>query len=132
VTPFKAYSWLYHVDGGKESINPDCKPLLRGKSLKSQHEMDGKLDKYPITQPVAWTKQYKGSAGKKARVFFTTLGHPYDFKLEPMRKLAVNGIMWALGKENKIPKMGMNVATVNPYEPNNSGFGEKYKKFRKP
>jgi|SRR5271157_453504 len=45
---------------------------------------------FPITNPVAWTKAYTGRSGIPARVFFTTLGHPYDFKLEPMRKLALH------------------------------------------
>jgi uncharacterized protein len=132
VQPFKAYSWLYHVNGGGDVLNPDCKPILEGKSIKSQHEMKGQLDRYPITQPVAWTKQYLGNQGKIARVFFTTLGHPFDFKEESMRKLAVNGIIWALGKEKLIKKTGMNVNLVGKYDPNNSGFGEKFKKDLKP
>lgn len=129
VKPFNAYSWLYHVSGGEWKLNPDCKPFLEGKSLRSKHEQEGKLDKYPMTQPVAWTKNYKGKSGKTARVFFTTLGHPYDFKEVTMRKLALNGIYWALGLEKKIPKAGVNADFVSPYEPNNSGFGEdKFKK----
>ncbi|MCU0392097.1 MAG: ThuA domain-containing protein [Thermoflexibacter sp.] len=132
VKPFNAYSWLYHVNGGDWKINPDCKPFLEGKSLRYKHEQEGKLDKYPITQPVAWTKNYKGKSGKTARVFFTTLGHPYDFKDMSMRKLALNGIYWALGLEKKIPKQGVNAEIVGTYDPNNSGFGEKFKKGLKP
>jgi type 1 glutamine amidotransferase len=132
VKPFEAYSWLYHVDGGEQKINPDCVPFLEGKSLKSAHELDGKLDLFPIKQPVAWTKPYKTKSGKSARVFFTTLGHPYDFRIESMRKLAINGIYWALGKEKTIPKNGVNVEFVTPYEPNNSGFGERYKQGMRP
>jgi hypothetical protein len=49
-----------------------------------------------------------------------------------MRKLALNGIYWALGKEADIPEDGLNAAFVSPYEPNNSGFGDKYKPNRKP
>lgn len=130
--PFQAYSWLYHVNGGDWKLNGDCASILEGRSLKSKHEIEGKLDKYPITQPVAWTKTYTGTRGKKARVFFTTLGHPYDFKEESMRKLSLNGIYWALGFEKKIPKNGVNIALVDKYEPNNSGFGEKFKKNMKP
>lgn len=132
VEPFDAYSWLYHVDGGKWQLNENCQPILYGKSLKSRHEMDGKLDEFPLTQPVAWTKSYATTSGKNSRVFFTTLGHPYDFKIESMRKLALNGIFWALGKENQIPGNGANVSFVGDYNPNNSGFGELYKKGMKP
>jgi uncharacterized protein len=132
VKPFKAYSWLYHVNGGDWKLNPNCEPFMEGKSLKSKHEMEGKLDKFPITQPVAWTNAYTGKSGKTARVFFTTLGHPYDFKEEAMRKLAINGIIWALGMENIIPENGANVTLAMPYEPNNSGFGTKFKPNMKP
>jgi uncharacterized protein len=132
VKPFQAYSWLYHVDGGDWKINPNCETFLEGKSLRSKHQMEGNLDKYPLTQPVAWTNAYKGTSGKTARVFFTTLGHPFDFKEESMRKLALNGIYWGLGLENLIPKEGVNATLVAPYEPNNSGFGEKFKPNMKP
>lgn len=130
--PFQAYSWLYHVNGGDWSLQGNCVPFLEGKSLKSSHEMKGELDKYPLTNPVAWTKTYVGSSGNAARVFFTTLGHPYDFKDESMRKLAIQGMYWALGLESKIPKKGIDVSFVVPYEPNNSGFGERFKPKMKP
>jgi type 1 glutamine amidotransferase len=130
--PFEAYSWLYHVDGGDWKLNGDAKPFLEGKSLRSNHEINNRLDKFPLTNPVAWTKTYTGTSGKTAHVFFTTLGHPFDFKEESMRKLALNGIYWALGMENKIPKNGVNAATVSEYNPNNSGFGQKFKPNMKP
>ncbi|WP_218822510.1 ThuA domain-containing protein [Maribacter sedimenticola] len=129
---FKAYSWLYHVDGGGWKLQGDSKPILMGHSTKSQHEIDGKLNKYPLDNPVAWTKSYTGSSGIKARVFFTTLGHPFDFKIPEARKIALNGIFWALGKENLIPEDGANVVLDEAYMPNNSGFGQKFKKNRKP
>lgn len=123
---FEAYSWLYHVDGGDWKLYGDSKPFLVGRSLKSKHEMEDKLDQYPIENPVAWTKTYTGSQGKTARVFFTTLGHPYDFKLSNVRKIALNGIYWALGKESDIPENGTNVNLDVVYEPNNSGFDPPY------
>jgi uncharacterized protein len=130
VQPFQAYSWLYHVDGGKWKLNGDCKTFLEGKALKSSHEKE--LDQYPLTNPVAWTKSYATKSGKSARVFFTTLGHPFDFREISMRKLALNGIYWALGYEAKIPKTGVNAEVVGEYNPSESGFGEKFKKGVKP
>ncbi|MGR3810929.1 ThuA domain-containing protein [Jiulongibacter sp. NS-SX5] len=132
VEPFEAYSWLYHVDGGDWKLGGDSKPFLEGRSLRSNHEANGDLDKFPLTNPVAWTKSYTGESGKAARVFFTTLGHPFDFKEETMRKLALNGIYWALGMEEKIPEAGVNADFTEPYEPNNSGFGDKFKSGIKP
>ena len=129
---FEAYSWLYHVDGGDWKLQGDSEPILMGHSTKSQHEMDGKLDEFPLDNPVAWTKSYTGTSGIKARVFFTTLGHPFDFKIPETRKIAMNGIYWALGKEDSIPEDGVNVTLDEPFSPNNSGFGEKFKKNMKP
>jgi type 1 glutamine amidotransferase len=132
VKPFEAYSWLYHVDGGDWKLQGDVKPFLEGRSLRSQHQQKNQLHKYPLTQPVAWTKTYTGTSGKAARVFFTTLGHPFDFKEESMRKLALNGIYWALGLEKRIPAEGVNADFAAPYEPSNSGFGQKFKQNQKP
>ena len=126
VDTFPAYSWLYHVDGGDWSLTDQATRLIRGHSLKSKHEMDGKLDEFPKTQPVAWTKTYTGSAGTPARVFFTTLGHPYDFKEESMRRLALNGMLWAMEREEQITP-DLDVTPSFPYAPNNSGFGERFK-----
>ncbi len=85
---FPCSSWLYHVT----PLVGDCKPLLMGKAVNSSQTKN--QNKYPLTQPVAWTKTYKG-----ARVFFTTLGHPKDFEEYSVRRLLMNGIYWALGME---------------------------------
>ena len=116
VTPFQAYSWLYHVDGGEHRLQGDCDPLLSGHSLQSNHV--DKLDKFPLDNPVAWTKSYRG-----AKVFFTTLGHPYDFHEPAMRKLLVNGILWGLGREERIPAGGTRVELTGEYEPSDAAFG---------
>lgn len=129
---FKAFSWLYHVDGGDWKLHGDSEPILMGHSTKSQHEIDGDLDKFSLDNPVAWTKSYTGTSGIKARVFFTTLGHPHDFKISEVRKIAMNGIYWALGKDKSIPEDGVNVTLDEPFLPNNSGFGQKFKKNIKP
>jgi type 1 glutamine amidotransferase len=100
---FHCSSWLYHV----APLSGDSKPLLMGKSVNSEKSGE-QLEKHPPTQPVAWTKTYKG-----ARVFFTTLGHPKDFEHESMRRLLINGILWSLGKD--VPKAGSNADPVETY-----------------
>lgn len=125
VAPFDAYSWLYHVNGGDWKLNKKADVLLRGTSLRSKQEENGKLDQYPLTNPVAWTNNYQG-----AKVFFTTLGHPYDWKNENMRRLALNGMAWALDRD--IPDTGFATDIIGTYEPNNSGFGEKFKAGLRP
>ncbi|WP_395746428.1 ThuA domain-containing protein [Prosthecobacter sp.] len=47
------------------------------------------------TEPVAWTHLY---GEKKARVFYTSMGHWDDFKLPAFRRFLLNGIAWALEK----------------------------------
>ena len=103
VRPFRARSWLYHVAPlhGEANI-----VLLDGHAINS--ERTAKAAEFPPTQPVAWTRQHKG-----ARVFFTTLGHPADFEHESMRRLLVNGILWAL--DRAIPAGGADAAVVGEY-----------------
>ena len=124
-TPFRAYSWLYHVEGGGDSLAAGSVPLLTGRTLRSKQLAEGRGDRYPAVQPVAWTKTNPfGPPGTEpGRVFFTTLGHPFDFRREPIRRLAVQGVLWALGKEDSIPESGVSVEFDGAYNPANSGFG---------
>jgi type 1 glutamine amidotransferase len=132
VQPFKAYSWLYHVQGGYDKLYGDCTLLVEGTALRSNHQENNELNRFPLTNPVAWTKHHITASGDSSRVFFTTLGHPFDFKDPSMRKLALNGIYWALGLEAEIPENGVNEAFEGEYNPNTSGFGLKFKRDQKP
>lgn len=100
---FQVPSWLYVVN----PLVGDCAPLLMGRAVNPEGQDAG-------PQPVAWTKTYKG-----ARVFFTTLGHPDDFRVASVRRLLVNGILWALGKE--VPAGGAEVEAPGGYNPPPSG-----------
>ncbi|HEY8549533.1 MAG TPA: ThuA domain-containing protein [Vicinamibacterales bacterium] len=104
VEPFHAKSWLYHVTPLHGTGNT---VLLEGRSIHS--DKIGKTDQFPLTQPVAWTRSYNG-----ARVFFTTLGHPGDFESPSMRRLLINAIFWALGRE--VPEGGADAEPVTPYK----------------
>ena len=44
-------------------------------------------------EPVAWTRMY---GPNKARIFYTSLGHPDDFKNPEFRRLLVSAIRWAV------------------------------------
>jgi type 1 glutamine amidotransferase/lysophospholipase L1-like esterase len=124
VQPFEAYSWLYHVQGGGDRLPEYTGELLFGTALRSSHAHEP--ERYPPTQPVAWTRNFSGPGGL-ARVFFTTLGHPYDFLSPDMRRLAVQGILWALGEDHRIPEQGAAVESPD-YQPSNSGFGRAYRR----
>ncbi len=99
MTDFPAKSWLYRVlpDYPKNSTW-----LLMGKSINP--------DKAAIDNPVAWT----GQNGYGAKFFFTTLGHPEDFKEESFQRLIINAIHWELGKP--VPKKWKGKIDINvPY-----------------
>jgi type 1 glutamine amidotransferase len=60
-------------------LRPDSIPLLRG-TIEGQP-----------TEPVAWTHQYHGG-----RIFYSSLGHPNDFKKESFTRMVHNAIEWTL------------------------------------
>ncbi len=47
------------------------------------------------SEPVAWTRLYDG---KQARIFYTSLGHPDDFRNAEFRRLLRNCVAWAIGR----------------------------------
>jgi type 1 glutamine amidotransferase len=57
---------------------------------KARILLTGTVEGHP-PEPVAWTHEYKGG-----RIFYTSLGHPNDFKQESFKRLLRNGIEWAL------------------------------------
>lgn len=68
---------LYKING----LDPSCTPLLMGTIPEKPAE------------PLAWTHLY---GPRKARVFYTALGHPDDFKEPAFCRLLLNGILWAM------------------------------------
>jgi type 1 glutamine amidotransferase len=75
--PWQSTASLYRVT----PLLDGTTPLLKGKWGNEPEE------------PVAWTNTHKGG-----RVFYTSLGHPDDFKDHRFRQLLTNGILWALEK----------------------------------
>lgn len=124
VENFHGRSWLYRV----LPLHENAEPLLMGRGVAGAAAGGNQLEDH---HPVAWTHSYQGENGT-SRVFFTTLGHPWDFRHESMRKLSLNGFFWALGLEDEIPEEGLNGALVGPYEPNDAGFGQKFKPGLRP
>lgn len=100
---FHCRSWLYQV----MPLHGDCTPLLFGAAVKGEKPA---REIFGTPNPVAWTRTYG-----KARVFFTTLGHPKDFESESVRRLLINGMYWALGMEEKIPAAGCNADIQGEY-----------------
>lgn len=65
-------------------------PLAADTTLLAMGRCTGQMP----DEPVAWTRLYHGG-----RVFYTSLGHPGDFELEPFRRMLLNAVFWALGQE---------------------------------
>ncbi|MEW6356754.1 MAG: ThuA domain-containing protein [Planctomycetota bacterium] len=91
--PFHVRSWLYHVM--PMSPPAGATPLLKGHAINPRIPAED--------NPVAWV--WKNKHG--GRVFFTTLGHPEDFKEEPVVRLVVNAIHWCLDLPVPDPWKGM-------------------------
>jgi type 1 glutamine amidotransferase len=95
----------------------DSKPLVLGEVTETLENnskaVQGK--KNDPMMPVAWTKTYKTESGKSARVFATTMGASRDLG-EGTRRLIVNGCLWAMGLEEKIPDK-TNVELVGGFTP---------------
>lgn len=97
------------VYGVSETLSGDSTPVLMGQPLQGWNANDKPVpDKKPL--PIAWTKSYTGSSGKKARIFTTTMGHGEAFKIEDFRRMLANACFWCLGMEVQIdPKADMTI-----------------------
>lgn len=63
-------------------------PLAAG----AQPLLVGTIPNQP-SEPIAWTHRH---GWRQAKVFYTSLGHPDDFKEAAFRRLLLNAIAWAL------------------------------------
>jgi putative membrane-bound dehydrogenase-like protein len=82
VAPFKTNGSLYK----NPNVAADVSVLLQGYMGKE-------------SEPVAWTREKDGR-----RVFYTSLGHPDDFKDENFIRLLTNGLAWAAKTDLKPAK----------------------------
>jgi hypothetical protein len=98
-------------------LSGDSQPLVLGEVLTGMGQKDppvaGKQND-PM-MPVAWVKSYTGKAGKKARVFTTTMGDAQDIANEAVRRMLVNAVYWSVGLEKKIPAK-TDVGLVSDYK----------------
>lgn len=110
----------------------DSQPLVYGQVLQGMQPTDAPVEgkQNDPMMPVAWTKTYKTTNGKTARIFTTTMGTSQDLSSEGLRRLLVNACYWALGMEDQI-RPDANVDLVGDYHPSRFGFGG-YRKGVKP
>ncbi len=102
------------MDKGEDRLPKDCHVLLDGDAIRGTKPGG---EKYGERQSVAWTRELKRPDGGVQRIFYTSLGHPRDFEDESARRLLVNAVFWALGREADIPAEGADVTIGGPYNP---------------
>jgi hypothetical protein len=78
VTPARWHSasWIYR----QRPLGDGITVLLQGRWSQEDPE-----------EPVAWVRSHEGG-----RIFYTTLGHPEDFKQEPFNQLLLGAIRWGM------------------------------------
>lgn len=69
--------------------------------------------------PIAWTKSYQLPAGKKGKVFATTIGSSTDLLSEGTRRMMINAVFWCL--DQPVPQKA-NVSLVGNYQPDPYAF----------
>ncbi len=89
------------VYGVRLPLPADSLPLVLGQVLEGMNSTDQAVGgkKNDPMMPIAWTRSYTGTAGKKARTFTTTMGASQDLQSEGLRRLLVNASYWALEME---------------------------------
>lgn len=101
-------------------------PIDGSKILAVGQILDGMTPDSPPARdkkqvPVAWYRTYPGGAGKPARVFTTTHGASEDLLNDGFRRMALNGILWAIGLEASIQATG-DISFVGPFQPTTYAF----------
>ncbi|HRE82891.1 MAG TPA: ThuA domain-containing protein, partial [Opitutaceae bacterium] len=108
----------------------DATILLRGLVLTGMNQAPATHVKKRITDkvdqpvndpamPIAWTRLYRNEAGKTNRILTTTMGAATDLEDEDLRRLVVNGVYWALGRE--VPAKA-DVRYIDDFKPSPYGF----------
>jgi|GEM_PF-3532474 len=77
VRPFRSVGSLYK----NTPLRSDTTRLLTGSTPEA-------------TEPIAWVREHNGG-----RVFYTSLGHPQDFRDENFQRMLVNALFWAARRE---------------------------------
>ncbi|MGE0755529.1 MAG: ThuA domain-containing protein [Pirellulaceae bacterium] len=102
----------------------DSQPLVLGQVLSGMTRDAPPVEgaKNDPMMPIAWTRTYRGTAGKTARIFTTTMGSSTDLQSAGLRRLLVNATYWCLGMEDQIQPTSR-VEIVGKFEPLPFGFG---------
>ena len=111
---------VYRTYPEGEGLPEGCTALVMGQPLIGR-ERGGKDNPEKIPLPVVWTKEWKTSTGKSARVLHSTMGSARDLQCPALRRLVVNGVYWGIAMEDAISTES-SVEIVGQYAPKESGF----------
>ena len=110
-------------DSDVYTANPpaDAQILVRGQVLKGMKPTDEPVEgkKNEPMQPVVWVREWKGEGDKACKIITTTMGAATDLQDEGLRRLMVNAVFWATGRE--VPPKA-DVSYVGEYKPTFYGF----------
>ncbi|MEI7900181.1 MAG: hypothetical protein WCK89_08005 [bacterium] len=81
----------------------DATVLMYGQVLAGM-KPDDRPNLQKSLMPLVWTREIKRDSGAVSRVVMSTIGAAPDMECEDLRRLYVNSIYWAVGKESGIPK----------------------------
>ena len=119
------------VYGVRLPLPGDSRPLVYGQVVAGMKPGDPPVEgkKNDPMMPIAWTKSYQISGGKKGEAFTTTMGSSMDLTNESLRRLVVNAVYHLL--DMKVPSQGTDVRLVGDYNPTPFGFNN-FVKGKKP
>jgi type 1 glutamine amidotransferase len=78
--------------GFKPFVSDGSLYLNTGLAENCQVLMTGTIPEH--TEPITWTREHN-----EGRVFYTSLGHPHDFRHESFLQLLANGVHWAARRQ---------------------------------
>jgi type 1 glutamine amidotransferase len=84
-------------------IPPDATVLMYGQVLTGM-KPDDPPNLQKSLMPMVWIREIKRESGATSRVVVSTIGAAQDMESEDLRRLYVNGIYWAVGRESSIPQ----------------------------
>lgn len=77
---------------------------------------DSPAEESMAPMPAAWTRSYKNRDGAEGRVFTCLYGASSDLTNDGLRRMLINGCLWATGLEHNITA-DLDVSLVGPYHP---------------
>jgi hypothetical protein len=99
-----------------QSLAPDAPPAAYPKT-RSSDKVSQDVNTPPM--PIAWTRLHRNANGTVNRTLTSTIGSATDLANEGVRRLIVNGVLWAAGLD--VPAR-TDVTLPGPYAPSFYGF----------